>query len=852
MNSSLKNTLRRDLLVLLFFTVLTLFMTYPLITKIGSVYAGNNEDLWTFQWDNWWTRTALTHGLDTLYTNYQFYPNGVSLAAHSLSFYNSIIWIPLSALFGDIAGYNITILLTFILSGYTMFKLAHYLVNQGSVNQLIGDQGSGTSNQRGLITDHRSLITSLIAGIIYAFAPYHFSQSLGHVSLASVQWFPLLALFSLKAARERSWRNAIAIGIVTLLLTATRLQFIVLGGAVFALFVLIDWLVAHREWAHGALVRLLVGAAIGLILSLPIALPAIQLYAQASSPDELIADEQTWGQTDLLAYALPMTYHPIFGPIVEPLYFNFAKNQAWMPYLGFAAFGLAIYGSLRAKRRSLPWIAIGLFLFIMALGPFLLVNGVEYQNIKLPYALIGDKFPLNTLRSPDRYNLVLPLALAVLAAFGINDLLNRLAGRGPLRAIGAALIGAVIVFEYLGLPYPTIEPLPSSTFYSTLANNSAAYAILDVPLARSDTKRYLYYQTLHNHAIVEGRVARVPDEAYQLFKSIPLLTQWQRTLDARRPIDLGNQLDLLAQQNVRYIVLHKDLATALQAAQLRDYFTRVPVFEDNQIAVYSTQPITDSMASIGGGAGIINSWINVSGPDKPIEVRVRWSSTHAIDRDYNYRLSLIDAERNSIVLSTTDRITPTTSTWFTGTLVTPVYRLTPQTPIAIGAYSLQLSVLDRDQVIGSIDLPQRIVNADNWLMSVTDEPRTRFGSAIELRAADVSRRGNVLVLWLHWQAITAPGVDTKYFVHLLDANGNVAAQDDGVYGLYTQPSSEWQAGQYISDQIEIPLWNLIPGDYRISVGVTDPETTERLSAVDSAGQALDQNRYIFSEPITIQ
>jgi hypothetical protein len=455
---------------------------------------------------------------------------------------------------------------------------------------------------------------------------------------------------------------------------------------------------------------------------------------------------------------------------------------------------------------------------------------------------------LNTLRSPDRYNLVLPLALAVLAAFGINDLLNRLSGRG--RPIGAALIGAVIVFEYLGVPYPTIDPLPSSVFYATLAHDSTPYAILDVPLARSDTKRYLYYQTLHSHPIIEGRVARVPDEAYQLFKSIPLLSQWQNTLDARRPIDLGHQLNLVAQQNVRYIILHKDLATAAQIELLRDYFTRQPVFEDDQIAVYSTQPSTDSITPIGGGVGIIKSIVNVSGPDRPIDIRVRWSSTQTVDQDYSYRLALIDPA-GSIVLSSTDWISPTTSSWFTGTLVTPAYRLTPKTPIPTGSYKLQLSVLDNGQTIGSIDLPQRIVNENNWIMSVTDEPRVRFGSSIELRAADVSRRGNVLVLWLHWHAITAPGVDTKYFVHILDANGNVAAQDDGVYGQYTQPSSQWQADQFISDQIQIPLWNLIPGDYRISVGVTDPETTERLKAVDSTGQALDQNRYIFSETITI-
>src|SRR5512135_420246 len=176
-------SIRRELFVLLFFALLTLLMTWPLITKIGTVYAGNNEDLWTFQWDNWWTRLALQRGFDTLYTSYQFYPNGVSLAAHSLSFYNSLIWIPLSALLGDIASYNITILLTFILSGYTMFKLADYLLTEDR-RRKTADSNDSTS-----VISHQSSVAALIAGIIYAFAPYHFSQSLGHVSLASVQWF---------------------------------------------------------------------------------------------------------------------------------------------------------------------------------------------------------------------------------------------------------------------------------------------------------------------------------------------------------------------------------------------------------------------------------------------------------------------------------------------------------------------------------------------------------------------------------------------------------------------------------------------------------------------------------------
>jgi hypothetical protein len=842
---SVSPALRRHALILAFYTVLALIMTWPLITQLGTHYAGNNEDLWVFQWDNWWTRYALQHGRDLLFTPLQFYPIGVSLAAHSLSFYNSFVWIPLAALFGDIAAYNLTILLTFVLSGYTMCLLAEYLVNQGSG---IRDQGSG-----GPIPDPRSLIPSLLAGLVYAFAPYHFSQSLGHVSLASVQWFPLLALFALKTVREATWRNAVAIGLLVGLIAATRLQFLVLGGVVFAIFVAADWISARRDWVRGAIGRLLAAAALGLILSLPIVLPAAQLFTQAASSDELIADEQTWGQTDLAAYFVPMTYHPVFGPLVQPLYENFVKNQAWMPFLGYSVIALSIWGALHAKRRAGPWVVIGLCLFVMALGPFLRVNGVAYENIQLPYALIGDKFPLNTLRSPDRYNLLLPLALAPLVALGVADILRRLTSRRLMSIVGLGC-GALILFEYLGVPYPTLAPLPASAFYAQLANDTESYALLDIPLKRSDTKYYLYYQTIHAHPIVQGRVARVPPEASRLFDEIPLLGAWQQSIAAPRPADVGAQLAQLAARNVYYVILHKDLTPSPRVAALRDYFTLPPVFEDDQIAVYSTRPATPPLTPL-GDLGVIASWAAVEGPDKPIRVQVRWAAAGSIRRDYAFRLALID-ERGAAVITQTDRLIPATSTWQPEALVVGDYQLTPVTPVSIGRYTLQLSVLDGETVIDTLTLPQRIVNVPSvtgpWIMVVSAEPRVRFNQVFELRAADVSRRGNLLSVWLHWYAPRAPGVDTKYFVHLLDASGNIVAQDDGIHVKYTRPSSEWQADQMLSDLIELPLWTLPPGDYRLAVGLTNPDTGERLPALDPDDHPLPDNRYIFNEPIEIQ
>ena len=192
------------------------------------------------------------------------------------------------------------------------------------------------------------------------------------------------------------------------------------------------------------------------------------------------------------------------------------------------------------------------------------------------------------------------------------------------------LIGAIILFEYLGVPYPTIDPLPTSPFQTRLAQDAEDYAVLDIPLDRSDTKRYLYYQTQHEKSTVQGRVARVPRRSLRLVQQhsvaegVATSRFW-----AKRPPDLGAQLQLLADQNVRYIILHKDLTPPEAVTSLRNYFTLPPAYEDDQIAVYSTALAAQPAQQITDEIGIVNSWAGVEGPDKPIRVRVRWTATQA-------------------------------------------------------------------------------------------------------------------------------------------------------------------------------------------------------------------------------
>ena len=86
-------------------------------------------------------------------------------------------------------------------------------------------------------------------------------------------------------------------------------------------------------------------------------------------------------------------------------------------------------------------------------------------------------------------------------------------------------------------------------------------------------------------------------------------------------------------------------------------------------------------------------------------------------------------------------------------------------------------------------------------------------------ATETPRSGETLPITLYWQADTPVGQDWTTFIHLVDANGEKVAQvDHAPLGDY-YPPSQWQPGQLLADQYELPLGpNLQPGRYRLIFG----------------------------------
>jgi len=127
-----------------------------------------------------------------------------------------------------------------------------------------------------------------------------------------------------------------------------------------------------------------------------------------------------------------------------------------------------------------------------------------------------------------------------------------------------------------------------------------------------------------------------------------------------------------------------------------------------------------------------------------------------------------------------------------------------------------------------------------------------FGGQVRLLGYDLAREGDELRLTLHWQALRRMEGDYKVFVHLFDpATEAIVAQHDAMPRQNRYPTSWWAKGEVVSDVVTLSLEGVPEGDYRLAVGLYDPETLERLAAIDAEGNRLPDDRLILPEPIPV-
>jgi hypothetical protein len=388
----------------------------------------------------------------------------------------------------------------------------------------------------------------------------------------------------------------------------------------------------------------------------------------------------------------------------------------------------------------------------------------------------------------------------------------------------------------------------------------------DAPMGFSGpAKFYMYLQTVHGKPIVQGKMSR-PQRDVNVFIDGDDFT---KQLRVAKTVDqdltaVSQHLAYLADANVRYLVLHRDeqlenkRPSEERWARWQDWLTFDPLYQDGRIAVYSTRPQYgrdfDFELELSADIGVVRTGQvpDILGQGDLLELELRWGSRAAPHRDLGAQLALVDEFGDAQQLV---HVQPCagwpTSDWSAGAVAIGRYAFQVDPHLPPGQYALRVALTEagRPATLGHLNVESlpRTFEPPEHMAHMLD---AAFGDEFRLLGYDLRRESDTLRLTLHWQATDQPEVSYKVFVHLSDpVTGTVVAQNDAVPRDWTYPTTWWEEGEVVSDEIRLSIGDVPSGMYHLAVGMYDPDSGERLAVVDAAGERVPQERRVLPAEI---
>ena len=528
-----------SLWVLLLFVLLTAIAARNILVDLDGVIIGRDNDVYINPWADWWTYRALTDPEISLWrSDKMYYPIGADLIYHSFSHLNTAVSLGLRPLLGVLPAYNVTILFNYILAGLSMYHLGRYMTG--------------------------SSVAGILAGIVFAFNSHNLYQS-AHPVLISVWCFPWMTLYFIRAVRENSVKLALGAAVFVFLGAVTSTILIILMVFWMGLLVII-MLFSHQFPRPPWKVILGFGIASG-ILILPTVYPLLSNAIAGANSNFIISPEESI-KTDMISPVVPHWY-------------------AWLKrglYIGFMPFFLTMLAVGREKKQMLPWLILTVVAYLFAIGP-----EPEIANVKLGFVLPWTLPIAPVLRNMYRMMILMSLGLAMLTAYGWLGFRQSLNNRTIMQqAIIACLVGTVIFVDYTAVPFP-FTPATVSTFYTDYLDDVPQdIAIAIVPTGRQKDKRYMFYQTVHQHPMTGGVISRAGEDVFSFINQNALLRFGAADLETVPfPNDPTGALDQLAEENIGFFIIDKSLIDDVEVWR-EGLLPRAPIFEDNLLLVYST------------------------------------------------------------------------------------------------------------------------------------------------------------------------------------------------------------------------------------------------------------------------
>lgn len=598
------------------FALMALGLTWPVVAHLSSRIPGTATwafDESTFVWNIWYFKHALLDlHTSPLHTNLIWYPLGIDLILYTYNLFNALIALPLQVAANLPLASNVTLLMATALSGFGTYLLAFDLLHSDNPTS------EGAKPTKSLL---KYRLAAVVAGVIYAFASNRaVYAALGHYDMVTTEWLPFYALYLARLIRQQgegsqAWlKNALLAGFFFALAALAEMIF----ASFLALFTLVYLAASWRRLQRPVVtaVRLAVAGAVALLIWSPALVPIAREfitgnYALAGWGESLKLSVDAVGLVTptnlnpLLAAASPGP-HPELPPVdgapsrwtgalraVEEGQARFSDINT--VFLGYVTLALALLGMWTARRRVTVWTWSAVVFALLTLGPLLQIQG-RYQfgldnllpggvTFPLPFAFLHYVPFVNANRAPNRNSVILMLALAVLAAYGVAWLIGRImrlrwSTRHPeggtarvspwplVAAIAAAgVIAVAVVLEHFAVPLPTTDArIPE--IYGRIAGEPGDFAVMQLPLGwrnsfgtlGSEQTQLQYYQVANGKPMIGGNISRAPGFKMDYFARIPLfkaLTDLEMYRDVDPATDAAARTQagaLMALYDVRYFI----------------------------------------------------------------------------------------------------------------------------------------------------------------------------------------------------------------------------------------------------------------------------------------------------------
>jgi hypothetical protein len=240
-----------------------------------------------------------------------------------------------------------------------------------------------------------------------------------------------------------------------------------------------------------------------------------------------------------------------------------------------------------------------------------------------------------------------------------------------------------------------------------------------------------------------------------------------------------------------------------------------------------------------------------------LQATAYWSVVESPSRDYAAEWRL---ERSGEQIASTQPLAPGSAPthWPIGAWVAGRVALLVPPTARPGEYTLSLTVRDpaSGAALGTYTQSETVYVQERervWeLPPMEHRVGARFGGMIELAGYSLTLDKETLRLTLHWQALSTPDQHYMFFVHLADPDsGRPVVQVDTMPRVFTYPTGMWAPGEIVSDEVSLSLQGAASERYDLAVGWYDPDTRQRLAAVDGQGNPLPDNRLLLPGGITL-